>query len=241
MKKVLITGVTGFVGRHLYSALKDEFKVIPVSRIDIPNLPRIFGSKEPQVVINCIGILRGSAEDFRFAHVELVKNLLDLSVSYGVSRFIHFSALGCDKNEKSIYHRTKLEGENLIRESGLSYAILRPSIILGDGQKLYDDLKFLSSFLPILFAPKMKVQPVSIEKVVETVKREIFETESKVIELCGEEIISMAELFRRILKELNIKRPVIELPKAFFFPVALLGIGRMDMNAYHMIEDNICS
>ncbi|WP_170137375.1 hypothetical protein [Thermovibrio guaymasensis] len=52
--------------------------------------------------------------------------------------------------------------------------------------------------------------------------------------------MSMGELFREVLKELRIKRPVFEVPKFFLLPAALIGLFEFDIDQYRMIEDNLC-
>ncbi len=166
--------------------------------------------------------------------------MVDLSKRFGVKKFVHLSALGTSPKERSRYFKTEWEGEKIVRSSGIPHLILRPSIVLGKGQKLYEDLKRLSRFLPVLVAPKMKVQPVGIKKVVEAVKEGIECRLTGTVNLCGERVMSMAEFFREVLREMGIRRPVVELPKELLFPVALLNLFGLDLEQYRMIKDNTC-
>jgi NADH dehydrogenase len=152
---------------------------------------------------------------------------------------VHISALGVRPDSRSRYHKTKWKAEEFIRNSGLPYAIFRPSIVLGKGQKLYEDLKFFSRFTPVILAPKMKVQPVSVEKVVDSVKGAIYGNVTGTFELCGDKVMSMKELFELVLSELGIKRLVLEVPRLFFLPMALVGLG-LTFDQYLMMEDNLC-
>lgn len=246
--RVLIVGASGFIGSHLLKGLKGKYSLFAVSRREIrgapsftfSNLPYAFKEVKPEIVVNCVGILREEGGNtFEKAHVEMVRGLLKLSEEVSVKKFIHISALGVER-KKSSYQKTKLKGEELVKASGIPYLILRPSIVLGKGQKLCEDLKRLSKFLPFLVAPKMKVQPVKVEKVVEAVEKGIECRLQGIIPLCGDEIISMKELFKRALKELKIKRPVIEVPKALLLPAALFGLFGFNLDQYRMIEDNTC-
>jgi len=252
--RVLVDGASGFIGSNVVRALIGKgYEPILISRNPeklrelFPELPafsvseieRAFSLK-PFAVVNSVGILKEEDSSYEEVHVEFTKRLVELSRKFGVKKFVQISALGVFPNEKSRYFKTKWQAEEIVRKSGIPFAILRPSIVLGEGQKLYSDLEKLSKFLPILGAPRMKVQPVRIEKVVETVLKAVECSVEGTVELCGDEVISMAELFRKVLKELGIKRPVFEVPKFLLFPLAVLGIGGLNLEQYRMIKDNVC-
>ncbi len=246
--RVLIVGASGFIGSHLLKGLKGKHSLFAVSRKKVEGAPSFsfsdltyaFKSVKPEVVVNCVGILREEGGNtFKKAHVEVVRELVKLSKGSSVKKFVQISALGVEKR-KSQYQKTKWEGEKLVKSSRIPYLILRPSIVLGKGQKLYEDLKKLSKFLPILVAPKMKVQPVKVEEVVKAVEKGIKCQLQGVVPLCGEEVITMKELFKRVLTELKVNRPVIEVPKPLLFPVALLGLFGFSLDQYKMVEDNTC-
>ncbi len=253
-KRVLIAGASGFIGSHTVKALSEKgYEPILISRnleklrekfpefptFSLSEIERAF-SLRPFAVVNAVGILKEEDSTYEEVHVELTKRLVELSKKYGVKKFVQISALGTSPGERSRYFKTKWEAEEIVRRSGIPYAILRPSIVLGKGQKLYDDLKRLSRFLPVLGAPRMKVQPVKVEKIVEAVLRAVECQISGTVELCGDEVLTMGELFRRVLKEMGIKRPVVEVPKVFLFPFAVLKIGGLDLEQFKMIKDNTC-
>ncbi len=246
--RVLIVGASGFIGSNVLKELKGKYSLFAVSRREVKgapfftfsNLPLAFKRVKPEVVVNCVGILREErGNTFKKAHVEVVRELLELSKENSVKKFVQISALGVERR-KSQYQKTKWEGEKLVKSSGIPYLILRPSIVLGKGQKLYEDLKKISKFLPILVAPKMKIQPVKVEEVVKAVEKGIKCQLQGVVPLCGEEVITMKELFKRVLAELNLNKLVVEVPKPLLFPVALLGLFGFNLDQYKMVEDNIC-
>ncbi len=253
-KRVLIAGASGFIGSHTVKALSEKgYEPILISRNHeklrnkFPEFPAFSLSEiekgfslKPFAVVNAVGILKEEDSTYEEAHVELTKKLVELSKISGVEKFVQISALGTSPEEKSRYFKTKWEAEEIVRKSGIPYAVLRPSIVLGKGQKLYDDLRKLSRFLPVLGAPRMKVQPVKVEKVVEAVLKAVECQISGTVELCGDEVLTMGELFRRVLKEMGIKRPVVEVPKVLLFPFAVLGIGGLDLEQFRMIKDNTC-
>src|SRR5207245_10991419 len=65
-------------------------------------------------------------------HVEGTGAMLAAARAAGVSRFVHMSAVGArDEPGATPYHRTKRQAEQLVRDSGLSHALLEASIIHG--------------------------------------------------------------------------------------------------------------
>jgi uncharacterized protein YbjT (DUF2867 family) len=253
--KVLIVGASGFIGSYARKALREKgHSLILISRnpeklgkihqgetaFSLSEIEKAFSLK-PEVVLNTAGILKEEkGVTYEEVHWKLTENLVSLSKKFKVKKFVLVSALGVSEREKSRYFTTKWKGEEAVRNSELEYAILRPSIVLGKGQKLYEDLKRLSRFLPVLGAPKMKVQPVRIEKVMKAIVDAVECRLKGTVELCGEEVLTMKELFKRVLKELGIRRPVIEVPKFLLFPLALLKVGGLDLEQYKMIKDNVC-
>ncbi len=261
--KVLITGGTGFVGSHIVEELEKEhylfltvrnpYKISPSQRVKIipfsEEIDEIVLQTKPDTIVNCLGILNEKGNStFKKVHVEYVERLIEGAKKVKVKKIIHMSALGADINSKSRYAKTKAEGEQIIKNSGIDYIILRPSIILGKGQKLFEDLKKFSKLTPIILAPQGKVQPVHIIDVVDTVRKSIENENLKnmVIELCGNRIVSYKELFEFALSYIGKKRIVIQIPSLFFWfmlPVfRLFPEPPVTEDQLHLLEkDNVCS
>ncbi|NPA52478.1 MAG: NAD(P)H-binding protein [Aquificae bacterium] len=263
--KILISGGTGFVGRYIVNSLCEEHQIYLLARDMnkaqkvvkckknvtlipfVENLSLIVKKSKPDVVINLLGILKEERENsFYKVHVEFTKALVDGAKDIEVKKFIQMSALGADKNSKSVYMRTKALGEEYVINSGLEYAIFRPSIILGKEQKLFYDLKKFSKIAPFFIAPKGKVQPVNIYDVRDCFVKELDSPNSGIFELCGDKVVSYKYLFKFALDYIGVKRPVVEVPKGFllfllpffsFFPEP-----PMTKDQYYMLQkDNVCS
>ena len=128
MKKILLLGGSGFVGRHLVEKIphNDYEIILPLRNIQkgkklfekIPNivfldfedkLSNIVKGSSPDIVINLLGILVEDRKNtFEKVHFFYTKELVDGAKQVGVSKFIQMSALGVDKNSKSNYRKTKL-------------------------------------------------------------------------------------------------------------------------------------
>jgi len=219
--KIYITS-GGFVGSYL----KERFKNSLCGTIE-----------HADIVINTIGILKEDKYTYEDSHIQTVKDLIKKVKN---KKFIHISALGSKLNHPSKYKHTKAVAEEIIKNELQNYAIIKPSIILGEGQKLYKDLEKFKN-MPFIFAPKMKVSPVDIEKIYLTINMIIQKDLRGEFELCTE-VKSMKDLFEEVFKRYGKTPLVIEMPKIFFFLTLplLSALGIMTKDEYLMIEDNIC-
>jgi NADH dehydrogenase len=173
------------------------------------------------VVINLIGILneRGRAgKGFHRAHVTLIENVLSAGKAAGVGRLLQVSALnaGIDEPGASHYLKSKGEAEQRIRESGIDYTIVQPSIIFGVGDSFFNRFARLLKWLPVLplACPKARMQPVWVGDVALAIARMLDSGESvgKVYPLVGPRVYSLIELVRFTAKAIGKMRWIIPLP-----------------------------
>ena len=257
---VAVAGATGFVGRYVVRELlgrgaavralvrssEKAAEVLP----DDPGLTLVNGDvfshdaleslmEGCDAVVNCIGIRREvETITFEKMHVRAVEVLTDAAQRAGVSRFVHVSAIGTRPNAKTAYHRSKFEGESLLRRSGLDWTILRPSLVHGPDGELMKMIKdwslgraaphvFIPYFAdadidPTAFPPKppkpksATMQPVSVESVASAVADSIERADAigEVYPLGGSERLTWPELLEHVRDEIPMagKKKIIPIP-----------------------------
>lgn len=218
MKKVLILGGSGFVGRSVCRLLsRQDYQVIVVTReqLQAPRLCQLPGVRYVQVadfssqtlqplvagcdaVLNLIAILHGTEAMFEQVHVRLPGELARACEQAAVKRLVHVSSLGADLNAPSMYQRSKARGELVLKNATLDLTLLRPSVIFGQDDQFLNVFAKLQRFFPImpLAGSGARFQPVWVEDVAQAVVR-CFEDEGTIgqtFELCGPEVLSLKQL-----------------------------------------------
>ena len=240
MKKVLILGGTGFVGRHLCEKLAElPCRVTVVTRrrsnaqhlqmlpmLDIAELASMEGASlmpllaAHDAVVNLVAILHGNEAAFEKAHVQLPLELARACDAAGQRRIVHISALGASVDSASMYQRSKARGEAVLLGSGLDVSVLRPSVIFGSEDKFLNTFASLQQVFPVipLAGSSARFQPVWVEDVVTAIVKclEDKTTIGQTFEACGPEVFTLRQLVQLAGHYSGVNdgegRPIIGLP-----------------------------
>lgn len=236
--KIMILGGSGFVGRHLARRLSRDghwisvatrhpdgakhLSIVPrvsIRHFDPYDIKRLSAELAGHdVLINLVGILNESGRDgsgFRKAHVELVDTAVRACADTGITRMIQMSALNAGRGE-SHYLKTRGQGEQRVRESGLHWTIFRPSTIFGPDDSFLNRFAGLLKITPVLplARPRAMFAPVCVGDVVEAFARvlDCRESHGQVYELCGAETYSLRRIVEWVARQRGMCRWLIGLP-----------------------------
>ncbi|MFK5976482.1 MAG: SDR family oxidoreductase [Sulfurovum sp.] len=202
--KILIIGATGFIGKSIYQKLKENnYDVVASTRdfIDFATLNQDTKLIEKlqgfDVVVNAVGIItQQKGQSFEQMHTIAPIILFDACREVGVKKVIQISALG-SQSGTTLYHTSKNRADEYLRDLGLDYAILHPSIVYGDDGKstaLFQGLATLP-ITPIIKDGSQLLQPIRIEDLVATVQKVVESSEPKIeLNVVGATAISYKEL-----------------------------------------------
>jgi uncharacterized protein YbjT (DUF2867 family) len=182
-------------------------------------------------VVNCVGTFdKGGRNNFNAVQVEGAARIARLAAEGGVGRLVHISAIGANAASESAYQRTKAGGEAAVLASFPSAVILRPSVIFGNEDGFFNRFAAMSRLGPILpvVGGATRFQPVHVEDVAEAVVRSVTGDASGVYELGGPEVDSFDGLMRRMLKVIQRRRLVLNVP---FFLARIIG-GLADFGSW---------
>lgn len=153
--------------------------------------------------------------------VENTKLLIEAAKGAGVERFIHISITNASKDSSLPYFWGKGVVEEAIIQSGLSYAIIRPTVIFGPEGILINNIAWLLRKFPIFAIPgsgEYKLQPVFVEDVAEIAVNAAQKDENIIIDAAGPEIYTFGKLVRLIAKKTHSKALIVHFkPERAFF------------------------
>lgn len=238
---VTVFGGSGFLGRHVVRALvKRGYRVrVAVRRPDLAGFLQPLGVvgqihavqanlRYPasvtaavmgsDAVVNLVGIMKEQGrQSFTAVQANGARAVAQACATVGVNRLVQISALGANAESRSVYARTKAEGEAAVHQIVPQAVILRPSVMFGPEDTFFNRFASMARMLPIL--PLVgdgaaKLQPAFAGDVAEVVARAIDGTVAagKIYELGGPEVMSLRQIVEDVCKVTGRKRLIASLP-----------------------------
>ena len=250
IRRATVFGGTGFIGRYVVKRLAQRGVTLsvvgrharrgnylqPMGDVgqivlldgDIGDEAFVAASVEgADLVVNLVGILaQGSKQRFDAVQHQAAGRLARQAAAAGVERFVQFSAIGADAASKSLYAKSKADGETAVRAAFPRAVILRPSIVFGPEDQFFNRfarMTRLSPFLPLIGGGKTRFQPVYVGDVADAALAAFDRPEAvgQTYELGGPRVYSFAELMRLMLREID--RPT--------FPLVSIPFGLATLQA----------
>jgi len=174
--------------------------------------------KNSDVVVNLIGILYETRKQkFYNIHSSIPEAVAKICSEADVKKFIHVSAIGANENSKSLYQKSKHLGEVKALSNFKNTVIVRPSVVCGTEDN-FTNLFSKLSILPVipLVGINYKFQPILVNDVASAIVQaiETNNNERKIYEIGGPKVISFGDMVKSILKTINKKRFVVQMPMA---------------------------
>ncbi|PPC82784.1 MAG: complex I NDUFA9 subunit family protein [Hyphomicrobium sp.] len=240
-KLVTVFGGSGFVGRHIVSALaKDGYRVrAAVRRPDLAGYLQPMGAvgqihavqanlRFPDsvakategafAVVNAVGILAPvGAQSFEAVHASGARAVAKAARVSDAQHLIHISAIGADLESPSTYARTKAEGELSIMKEFLGAITLRPSIVFGPEDEFFNRFAALarvSPALPLIGGGRTKFQPVYVGDLAQAVVHSINGAGKRgsIYEIGGPQVLTFRELLDLTLEYTDRRRAYLPMP-----------------------------
>ncbi len=247
-KLVTIYGGSGFVGRYIARRMaKEGWRVrVAVRRPNEAMFVKPYGAVgqvEPvlcnirddasvalamdgaDAVVNCVGILAETSKNkFDTVQHEGAERVARLAAAAGIETMVHLSAIGADAESPSDYAQSKALGEAGVLQHMPDAMILRPSVVFGPEDDFFNKFAEMSKFGPILpiVGGQSKFQPVYVDDVAKAAVKGILGNAQGTFELGGPNVLTLKEIVKEMLSEINRRKLVVNLP---FFVGGLMGLG----------------
>jgi NADH dehydrogenase len=254
MSTVLVTGASGFVGSHMVPALVDAGhrvlalvrdqqaadlvmrRLTPAQRAGVETrtgdvtkpdtLPAALAGADAVLHLAAVPRDWDGGATLRLVNTEGTRAVLGAASHAGVRRFVHLGAVGVVDDPELHYASSKVKAMALVRESGLDWTILSPSLLFGprDGffNILGDLVRMSPGIVPITGKGDARFQPLAIGDLARAAVQVLGDdsTVGRELPLGGPRYWTYREIVEEVLRGMGKRRLLVPMPVALIRLVA---------------------
>jgi len=150
-----------------------------------------------------------------FKHADAVENTLTMfraAKEAGVGRIVHISIANPSEDSPLEYFRGKARLERALAESGISHAILRPTVLFGKEDILINNIAWSLRRFPVfpLFGfGRYRIQPIYVDDLAKLAVHQGQSRENRTINAVGPETFTYRELIETIARIIGRRRLIV--------------------------------
>ncbi len=233
---IAVTGAFGYSGRYITRRLLDRgYQVITLT--NSLGRPNPFGEQvqaypfafdEPDRMVRTLQGMDALINTYwvRFDHrffnhrlaVIHTKRLFTAAREAGVRRIIHVSITNPDMTSVLPYFQGKAELESALTSLGVSYCILRPTVLFGKEDVLINNIAWALRRFPVFGvfgSGSYRLQPIYVDDLAVAAVRNVESDENQIINAIGPETFTYRGLVETIMRGLGLKRCIVSVPPEF--------------------------
>jgi len=231
--KIAVTGAFSYSGKYITHRLLEHGEEV-ITLTGHPDRPDPFGGKvraypldfddQAELIQSLDGINTlyntywvrfDKGENTQPRAVENTRKLVSAAVKAGVQRIVHISITNPSPDSHLPYFWGKAANEQAVIESGLSYAILRPTVLFGTEDILINNIAWLLRRFPFFALPgdgSYRLQPVFVDDLAELAVHAGYAQENILWDAVGPDIFTFEEMVRLISRTLGLSRSLLHVP-----------------------------
>jgi len=228
-----VTGAFGYSGRYIASRLLEQGRTV-VTLTNSGNRANSFGGRvrpfplsfgEPDKLASALAGVDVLYNTYwvrfnhgMFTHDQAVRNtlvLFEAARRAGVRRVVHVSITHPSEDSPLAYFAGKARLERALRESGLAYAILRPTVLFGREDILINNVAWALRrfpFFAVFGDGSYRLQPIHVDDLAELAVDEGMRVENVVINAIGPETFAYRDLVKAVAGAIGRPRPLVNVP-----------------------------
>ncbi len=235
MKRILITGATGYIGRRLFEKIESRKDIIlrlmvrnknklPPSYLDKAEVVQgdTFDQESLSLALNDVDTAyylihsMGKNKSFGSLDRKSAENFRDACLAAGVRRIIYLGGLGI-KETASKHLMSRIEtGEVLSSKKGVQTIWFRAGVIIGSGSASFEIISNLVQKLPLMITPtwvNTRTQPISVANVLSYLAAALdVEEQDNVTVDIGSAPMSFRDMMAETAKVMGLKRFLLPVP-----------------------------
>ena len=252
---ILITGATGYIGRQLVIRLAAQGerprclvremnrakRILPADKVELVQGATTSPASLDAAVQGVDTIVhaafltadrkQSAGNEYEKTNVQGTANLIQAAKKAGVKRVIEIGGLGTRPDKPGSYMQGRYLAEKMLKESGLDWTIIQPSVLFGKNAPFIKglvDLIRTSPVVPLIGGGKIMFQPIYVEDVVTVIIKVLEDpvsTANKTYTIGGPAYYSFTQIIDALLQATHKQR--IKVPA----PTSLVGVGAAVMEA----------
>lgn len=231
--KIAVTGAFSYSGKYITRRLLERGEDV-ITLTNHPDRPDPFGgkvkafpldfSKEDELVqslhgvevlVNTYWVRFDKGHNTQPKAVENTRVLVNAAVRAGVKRIVHISITNPSADSHLPYFWGKAANEKAVTASGLSYAILRPTVLFGKEDILINNIAWLLRRFPLFGLPgdgSYRLSPVYVDDLAELAVEAVYKNENYIWDAVGPDEFTFKEMVELIGETIGKKPPLIPFP-----------------------------
>lgn len=231
--KIAVTGAFSYSGKYITSRLLAHGEEV-ITLTNHPHRPDPFEGKVrafplnfkneeeliknltgSEVLVNTYWIRFDRGENTQPRAVENTKILINAAAKAGIKRIVHISITNPSAESHLPYFWGKAANEKAVIDSGLGYAILRPTVLFGREDILINNIAWILRRFPAFGLPgdgSYKLSPVYVDDLAKLAVDAIYSRENYVWDAVGPDEFTFKELVKVIGENTNSHKPLLPFP-----------------------------